>query len=123
MPVAKEDSGPAAVATPVAAETAPAVVSGSVSPTSNASATPMATPAPADEEIDCMGLCHIPDPNDDPGAGAKPLPPSHTGYTTCLECHAAPPTPVAATTPVAPVVSATHLGRLDAACRVCHLTK
>ena len=72
------------------------------------------TPAPPDEEIDCMSICHVADPNENLGAGAKPQPASHQGYTTCIECHNTPP---------APALPDTHLGRLDEACAVCHLAK
>lgn len=73
------------------------------------------TPAPTLDasmpEEDCMAECHLPDPNDYFAAGAKPLPASHAGRTTCLVCHA---------TAAAPVLPATHLGRLDESCRGCH---
>jgi hypothetical protein len=89
---------------------------GSMLPTPVATilATPTGAIAPAAEEEDCMGACHIPDTNDLIGAGAKPQPPSHKGYTTCLGCHA---------TLAKPALPATHTGRLDAACIVCHLAK
>lgn len=74
-------------------------------------ATPRPTSEPATSEEDCMAGCHIPDPNETFGAGAKPLPANHAERTTCLQCH---------TTASAPVLPASHLGRLDPACRECH---
>jgi hypothetical protein len=73
------------------------------------------TPPPTEQatsfEEDCMASCHIPGPNESFGTGAKPLLASHVGRITCLECHS---------TAGAPVLPATHLGRLDASCRGCH---
>ena len=87
-------SFPKSIATP----TAPAVV------------TSTAVAAAAEEE-DCMGECHIPDPNDSIAAGAMPQPPTHIGRTTCLSCHS---------TLTDPILPATHVGRLDPSCTVCH---
>ncbi len=75
------------------------------------SATPASTIEAASFEEDCMAICHVPDPNDYFGAGAKSLPTNHSDRTTCLACH---------TTASAPALPATHVGRLDAACRGCH---
>ncbi len=75
------------------------------------SPTPASTIETASFEEDCMAACHVPDPNDYFGAGAKPLPANHTDRTTCLNCH---------TAESAPALPATHTGRLDAACRGCH---
>ncbi len=73
--------------------------------------TPVPTPEAIVSEEDCMGECHIPDPNEYFAAGAKPMPASHDGRTRCLVCH---------TTTAAPALPATHLGRLDEACLGCH---
>lgn len=93
---------------------APSAGSASSTPVTTATATPTGAAAPAAAEIDCMGACHEPDVNDLLGAGAKPQPPSHKEYTTCLACH---------TTLTKPALPATHAGRLDAACTVCHLAQ
>jgi hypothetical protein len=127
-PAAKTDGEPPAITAPAAiSASASAAPNAAGAPTaaavSNAAAAPSAAPAPEDDEMACRALCHIPDPNEFFGVGAKRQPPSHQERTTCLECHAAPPTPVAATTPAAPAVPATHLGRQNAACVGCHLTK
>lgn len=94
-----------------AAPGASALSAESGSPTTPAvPAAPDATIIPAEEE-DCMAGCHIPDPNEFIGAGAMPQPASHTGRTTCLTCHA---------TQTQPALPATHAGRLDPSCTVCH---
>ncbi len=87
------------------------------SPTSRQTSTldVVATPTPTSDvetvEEDCMALCHIPDPNDFFAAGAMPLPASHSGSTTCLNCH---------TTVATPALPDTHVGRLNESCRGCH---
>jgi hypothetical protein len=99
-----------APSTPVAPG-ASTVSSESGSPTPPAvPASPDVTVIPAEEE-DCMAGCHIPDPNEFIGAGAMPQPASHIGRTTCLTCHA---------TLAQPAMPATHTGRLDPSCTVCH---
>jgi hypothetical protein len=87
------------------------------SPEAGQTSTPgtIATPTSTQEatlfEEDCMAECHIPDPNESFGAGAKLLPASHDGRTTCLACH---------TTADAPALPDTHVGRLDESCLGCH---
>ena len=129
MPVATTDVNPTAVpspfadsasSTPVATDTPPTVVTAPpIEPTSSISVTttavaPTGAAVPAAAEIDCMGACHEVDINELLGAGAKPQPPGHQEYTTCLACH---------TTLVKPALPATHVGRLDPACIECHLAK
>ena len=90
---------------------APTLSSVSGSPTTTAaSVSPNETVIPVDEE-DCMAGCHSPDPNENIAAGAQPQPASHAGRTTCLVCHA---------TQTQPAMPATHNGRLDPSCTVCH---
>ncbi|MBI4789849.1 MAG: hypothetical protein HY782_22680 [Chloroflexi bacterium] len=109
VPIASTQSTPTVTPSPMA-----------VPPT----ATPLATPSPTavpptatpvpqvvDEE-DCMAGCHIPDPNEHIADGAAPQPASHIGRATCLVCHAAPEKPP---------LPATHKGRLDPSCKVCHV--
>jgi len=64
------------------------------------------------EEEDCMAACHVPNPNDNIAAGAMQQPSTHADRTACLECHA---------TLEKPALPATHAGRLDASCAICHL--
>jgi len=61
-----------------------------------------------------MGACHEIDINELFKVGAKHQPANHKGYATCLECHA---------TLTKPALPATHLGRLDPACIMCHTEK
>lgn len=108
------NAAPAQTTPGPSAPTVPAVstvssVSGSPTTTA-ASVSPNETVIPVDEE-DCMAACHIPDPNENIAAGAKPQPASHAGRTTCLVCHA---------TQAQPAMPATHNGRLDPSCTVCH---
>lgn len=89
------------------------------SPTSAASpaalavvaATATAMPIVVAEEEDCMAGCHPPDPNEHIADGAVVQPVSHVGRTTCLTCHASPSRPA---------LPASHLGRMDPSCAVCH---
>jgi hypothetical protein len=74
---------------------------------------PTAVAAIEDEE-ECRKACHRVDINSLFGLGAKHQPASHKAYTTCFECHA----PLAK-----PALPATHAGRQDAACPLCHLAK
>lgn len=76
-------------------------------------ATPTTSGVPVADsgEEDCMAACHLPDPNEHIADGAMPQPASHLDRTTCLNCH---------TTAAAPALPATHLGRLDPSCTVCH---
>ncbi|MBI5301416.1 MAG: hypothetical protein HY868_04695 [Chloroflexi bacterium] len=85
---------------PIAANAAPTVAQ-------SASATPTAP----EDDGDCMAGCHIPDPNEEFANGAAPQPADHKEYKTCVECH------VKITKPVYP---ATHVGRMDPACPLCH---
>ena len=64
------------------------------------------------EEEDCMAACHVSNPNDDIAAGAMPQPSTHVNRTSCLECH---------TTLDKPALPATHAGRMNPSCIVCHL--
>ncbi len=80
-------------------------------PTPTAAPTPTREPVFVDES-NCRDACHEPDPNELMFLGAKSRPADHKGYTTCLSCHA---------TPAQPPLPATHLGRQDAACILCHL--
>ncbi len=91
----------------------PVVTPASASSTGSLASTPSptVTPAVAVDEEDCMGACHIPDPNDFIAAGAMPQPENHAGRAMCLTCHA---------TLDKPVLPATHVGRMDASCIVCH---
>jgi hypothetical protein len=66
------------------------------------------------EVEECRKACHAIDINALFGLGAKRQPANHKTYTVCLECHA----PLAK-----PALPATHLGRQDAACPLCHLVK
>ena len=129
MSVATTDVNPTVVSapfadsaspTPAATDTQPTVVTtppiepaSSISVTTTA-ATPTGVATPAAAELDCMGACHELDINELLGAGAKPQPPSHKEYMTCLECH---------TTLAKPALPASHVGRLDPACIECHLAK
>jgi hypothetical protein len=70
--------------------------------------------AAVDDEEECRKACHEIDINSLFGLGAKHQPLSHKAYPTCLECHA----PLAK-----PALPASHLGRQDAACPLCHLAK
>ncbi|MEJ5200498.1 MAG: hypothetical protein WHX53_16385 [Anaerolineae bacterium] len=74
----------------------------------------MAAVDAVDDEEECRKACHAIDLNALFGVGAKRQPANHKGYTTCLECHAG------LTTPALP---ATHVGRQDPACPLCHLVK
>jgi len=67
-----------------------------------------------EDEEECRKACHRVDINSLFGLGARHQPASHKAYTTCLECHA----PLAK-----PALPATHAGRQDAACPLCHLAK
>jgi len=108
-------SAPEPTATAVATlEVKPIIVTALATGSASSTPAPTATAAPASAEIDCMGACHELDINELFGAGAKPQPATHTGRTTCLECHA---------TLAKPALPATHLGRLDAACSGCHLAR
>jgi hypothetical protein len=74
---------------------------------------PTGSPVPQTvEEEDCMAACHISDAGDDIAAGAMPQPPTHVNRTSCLDCHA---------TLDKPALPATHVGRLNPSCVVCHL--
>ena len=96
-----------------AAGTRPTVAPSVATSVPGVPAAPTNTAAPAEEEEDCMAACHIPDANESFAAGAKPQPASHAGRPTCLACHA---------TLVKPALPATHVGRLDVSCAVCHTT-
>lgn len=98
---------PSTLAVPGAATLPPVSAS---STTAATSVPPSATVIPVDEE-DCMAGCHPPDPNENIAAGANPQPASHAGRTACLVCHA---------TQAQPTLPATHTGRLDPSCTVCH---
>lgn len=63
------------------------------------------------DEATCREICHVPDPNETFGAGAKPQPNDHKGRVTCLECHAK-----MEKHPLPP----SHVGRMDPACATCH---
>jgi hypothetical protein len=118
MPIAATATAsptPMVRATPIAAPgTAPAS-SDSATPSSVATATPTAAPTlvvEIEDEEECRKACHRIDVNSLFGLGARHQPASHKAYTTCLECHA----PLAK-----PALPATHAGRQDAACPLCHL--
>jgi hypothetical protein len=86
-------------------------------PSSIATAIPTIVPtavAEIEDEEECRKACHRIDVNSLFGLGAKHQPVNHKAYTTCLECHA----PLAK-----PALPATHAGRQDAACPLCHLAK
>ncbi len=100
----KSEAAPTAAILPVATKTiAPAALP-----------TPTMAPEATSFEEDCMAICHIPDPNDYFGAGAKLLPANHAGRSTCLNCH---------TGAGASILPSSHLGRLDESCRGCHKEK
>ena len=74
---------------------------------------PTGTPVlQAVEEEDCMAACHVPNATDNIAAGAMLQPSTHVNRTDCLGCHA---------TLDKPALSATHVGRLNPSCVVCHL--
>jgi len=104
-------------ATPIAAPgTAPALKD-TATPSIVATAIPSVAPATVveiEDEEECRKACHRIDVNSLFGLGAKHQPASHKAFTTCLECHA----PLAK-----PALPATHAGRQDAACPLCHLAK
>lgn len=58
-----------------------------------------------------MAGCHIPDSSAQFGAGAVRQPPSHVDRATCLVCHSAL---------AQPALPATHAGRMDPSCSLCH---
>jgi len=96
-----------------ATQSATATATTAATPPAAATATPPA--AEATEEVEeCRKACHAVDLNSLFGLGAKHLPANHAAYSVCLECHAAL---------AKPALPATHLGRQDAACRLCHLAK
>ena len=100
----------------VAPGTAPALKD-TATPSIVATAIPTIAPAMVveiEDEEECRKACHRVDVNSLFGLGAKHQPASHKAYTTCLECH----TPLAK-----PALPATHAGRQDAACPLCHLAK
>lgn len=93
-----------------------AQVSDAAPPSAQTETAPTLTPvtvAVVNDEEDCMAGCHLPDPNEHIADGAVAQPASHAGRSTCLSCHAAAVAPV-------PALPATHLGRLDPSCAVCH---
>lgn len=108
--------GPSApVATQPGTATATRVIT--ATPKVAATAKPTSSPTVAavvDDEEECRKACHRIDINSLFGVGAKHQPANHKAYTTCLECHA----PLAKA-----ALPATHLGRQDAACPLCHLIK
>ncbi|MCX7668860.1 MAG: hypothetical protein N2439_02150, partial [Anaerolineae bacterium] len=105
----------AAPLAPMAAPAATEPPSATATPTlAPAAASAVAVAAAVDDEEECRKACHTIDISALFGRGAKHLPANHQGYTTCLECHAA------LTTPALP---ATHRGRQDPACPLCHLSK
>jgi hypothetical protein len=78
----------------------------------SATPAPSATPEPIFvDEAECRAMCHEPDPDELLTNGAKILPANHADHKTCLNCHG---------TPNAPALPATHTGRMDPSCRVCH---
>ncbi len=84
-------------------------VAASTTPVAAVAAVSTATPVPPEEE-DCDAPCH--QPGGDYFSPAMNQPADHVERTTCLNCHASanqPPLP------------ASHLGRLDHSCTVCHL--
>lgn len=116
---------PAATTAPAPTAPAPTAPAPTDRPTAivvAATATPLTatpTPGPAvteavDDEEECRQACHTIDIHALFGLGAKHQPADHRGYTVCLECHATLPEPK---------LPATHLGRQDAACPLCHLLK
>ncbi|MGC8780586.1 MAG: hypothetical protein ACP5UQ_06945 [Anaerolineae bacterium] len=94
---------------------APAIASSPTpAPTAVPSAPTAAVVEAADDEEECRKACHTIDLNALFGLGARHQPTNHKGYTVCLECHAAL---------TRPALPATHLGRQDPACPLCHLNK
>jgi hypothetical protein len=88
---------------------------GSINPIAASVQAPVATPTsePLPELVeDCMGACHFPEPSETFATGANPQPADHKGRTTCLDCHA---------TLAKPVLPATHTGRMNPSCTLCHL--
>ncbi len=104
-PSTESSSQPSSANVAAATDSAPAVAV-AVAPT----LTPVAV---ENGEEDCMAGCHIPDPNEHIADGAVAQPASHAGRSTCLTCHATAVAPV-------PALPATHRGRLDPSCAVCH---
>jgi hypothetical protein len=67
--------------------------------------------AATEEEEDCMAGCHTPSVNDLLDAGAADQPADHAGRVACLSCHS---------NLAQPSLPATHAGRMDPSCAVCH---
>ena len=120
MPIAATESvspTPVLRATPIVAPATAPVLSDTATPSVVVTATSTIAPtavAVIEDEEECRKACHRVDVNSLFGLGAKHQPASHKTYTTCLECHA----PLAK-----PALPATHAGRQDAACPLCHLAK